>query len=44
MAFDGRVNGNTIQGRMEAQGGGAAGQYHWTAYRDATVPTSTHNP
>jgi SAM-dependent methyltransferase len=42
MAFDGRVNGNTIQGRMQAQGGEAAGQHGWTAYRDATGPTSTH--
>jgi SAM-dependent methyltransferase len=42
-AFDGRVNGNTMQGRMEAQGEGAAGQYHWTAHRDGTVPTSTHH-
>jgi SAM-dependent methyltransferase len=42
MAFDGRVNGNTIQGRVQAQGGAAAGRHRWTAYRDATVPTSTH--
>lgn len=42
MTFDGRVNGNTMQGRMEARGGGAAGQYHWTAHRDATG-TSRHN-
>ena len=43
MAFDGRVDGSTMQGRMEARGGASAGQYHWTAHRDATG-TSTHNP
>jgi SAM-dependent methyltransferase len=41
MAFDGRVNGNTMQGRMEARGGTSAGQYPWTAHRNATGTSST---
>jgi hypothetical protein len=43
MAFEGQVSGDTMQGRMEAQGGASAGQHHWTARRDADGATSTHN-
>jgi hypothetical protein len=43
MAFDGRVNGNTMQGRMEARGGTSAGQHPWTAHRNATGTSSTPN-
>ena len=34
MQFDGRINGDTIKGNVEVQGGPFAGNYHWTAKRD----------
>jgi SAM-dependent methyltransferase len=39
MAFNGRINGNTIQGHVEVQDGASTGQYDWTAYRDADSTT-----
>jgi SAM-dependent methyltransferase len=42
MSFDGRVNGNTMQGHMEMLGRAAAGQQPWAAHRDADGTTSTH--
>jgi hypothetical protein len=39
MAFNGRINGNTIQGHVEVQDGASPGQYDWTAYRDADSTT-----
>jgi short chain dehydrogenase len=33
--FNGSISGNIIQGRAEVQGGTSAGQYDWTAHRDA---------
>lgn len=33
MDFEGRVNGNNIQGRVEVRGGPAASQYEWSAQR-----------
>jgi SAM-dependent methyltransferase len=42
MSFDGRVSGNTMQGRMEMLGGAAAGEQPWTAHRDVDGTTPTH--
>lgn len=33
MRFDGRINGNTLQGNVEVQGGPFGGKYHWTTTR-----------
>ena len=33
MRFNGRISGNTIQGRVEVQGGPLKGSYRWTARR-----------
>jgi SAM-dependent methyltransferase len=35
MAFNGRVNGNRMQGRMEVRDGASTKQYDWTAHREA---------
>jgi SAM-dependent methyltransferase len=40
LAFNGRVSGNTVRGRVEVQGGASAGQYDWTAHRDADGATA----
>jgi SAM-dependent methyltransferase len=42
LSFDGRVNGNTMQGHIEMRDRAAAGQQSWTAHRDADGTTSTH--
>jgi SAM-dependent methyltransferase len=39
MSFDGRVSGDTMQGRVEVQDGASAGQQHWTAHRAADGAT-----
>jgi SAM-dependent methyltransferase len=41
LSFDGRVSRDTIQGRVEVQDGMSAGQYDWTAHRDADAATPT---
>jgi SAM-dependent methyltransferase len=43
LSFNGRISGNTLQGRVEVQGGTSAGQYDWTAHRDAGGATATHH-
>jgi SAM-dependent methyltransferase len=35
MSFDGRVDANLLHGRMAIEGGALAGQYEWTAQRQA---------
>ena len=41
LSFNGRVSGNTMQGRVEVQDGESAGQQHWTAHRDTDGTTPT---
>jgi SAM-dependent methyltransferase len=41
MSFDGRVSGETMQGRMEVQDGASARQQHWTAHRAVDGTTAT---
>jgi len=41
MSFDGRVSGDTIQGRVEVQDGASMSQKYWTAHRAADDTTAT---
>ena len=41
MSFDGRVSGETMQGRMEVQDGASARQQRWTAHRAVDGTTAT---
>jgi SAM-dependent methyltransferase len=44
MQFTGRVNGETIKGNVEVQGGPLAGVHAWTAKRESTSAMTTARP
>jgi SAM-dependent methyltransferase len=39
LSFNGRISRDTMQGRVEVQDGTSAGQYDWTAHREADAAT-----
>jgi hypothetical protein len=41
MAFDGRVSGDAMRGKVDVQGGSKPGQFTWSAQRQGQSPNAT---